>query len=164
MPIYEFYCHDCHTVFNFFSSRVDPEARPDCPRCGRPRLPRRPSRFATLSQRGDEPPDPLAGVDDARLEGAMETLMQEMEGAPADDDPRLMGRMMRRFSNLTGLELGETMEEMVRRLEAGEDPEQLEEELGQGEESDDLDGFFQLKRAVQARHARPRHDEQLYFL
>ncbi|XCN71926.1 MAG: FmdB family zinc ribbon protein [Candidatus Electrothrix aestuarii] len=35
MPIYEFYCQDCNTIFNFFSSRINTEKRPDCPKCGK---------------------------------------------------------------------------------------------------------------------------------
>jgi putative FmdB family regulatory protein len=35
MPIYEFYCPDCHTVFSFFSSRIDTAVRPACPQCGK---------------------------------------------------------------------------------------------------------------------------------
>ncbi len=40
MPVYEFYCPDCHTIFNFFSRRVNTAARPACPRCERPELER----------------------------------------------------------------------------------------------------------------------------
>ena len=28
MPVYEFYCADCHTVFNFLARRVDTTASP----------------------------------------------------------------------------------------------------------------------------------------
>ena len=38
---------------------------------------------------------------------------------------------MRRFSQLTGLELGEGAEEALSRLEAGDDPDQIEAELGE---------------------------------
>lgn len=172
MPIYEFYCPDCHTLFSFFSPRIDTAAAPDCPRCGRADLGRKPSRFATLKHRGDQAPDPLADLDDARLEGAMNTLMHELDGAEESDDPRAMGALVRRFSELTGLTLGERMEDMVRRLEAGEDPDQLEQEMGDGgaegdgEGADDgaLDELFQLRKALQGRRARPRVDDQLYFL
>ena len=40
MPIYEFYCPDCNTLFNFFSSRINTEKKPDCPKCGRKELDR----------------------------------------------------------------------------------------------------------------------------
>ncbi|HEX2163558.1 MAG TPA: zinc ribbon domain-containing protein, partial [Thermoanaerobaculia bacterium] len=50
MPIYELYCADCDTLFNFFSSRVDTTTHPTCPRCGRRTLERRPARFAALTR------------------------------------------------------------------------------------------------------------------
>ncbi len=165
MPIYEFYCPDCHTVYSFFSARVAPDRRPDCPRCSRPNLERRPSSFATLRHRGDDEPDPFESLDESRLEGAMETLMREAGGLN-EEDPRAMGRMMRRFGELTGLEMGGRMEELVQRMEAGEDPDRLEDEMD-GELGDDesLDDFFRLKKALgERRSKRPRVDEELYFL
>ena len=33
MPIYEFYCQHCHTIYSFFSSRVNTRKRPKCPQC-----------------------------------------------------------------------------------------------------------------------------------
>ena len=56
MPIYEFYCSDCHTVFNFLARKTADRRRPDCPRCRRPKLERRASTFAVSSGRG-EPSD-----------------------------------------------------------------------------------------------------------
>ena len=46
MPIYEFYCKDCHTIFNFFSRTVNTEKQPACPKCARPELERKMSVFA----------------------------------------------------------------------------------------------------------------------
>ncbi len=165
MPIYEFFCPDCNTLYSFFSARPAPGRQPDCPRCSRPQLERRPSSFAMLKHRGDDEPDPLDALDDSKLEGAMETLMREM-GSADEEDPRAMGRMMRRFGELTGLEMGSRMEELVRRMESGEDPDSLEVELG-GELEDDesLDEFFRLKKALGDRRSkRPRVDDELYFL
>lgn len=167
MPIYEFYCAHCHTMYSFFSARVRTDAAPVCPRCGRGDLARKPSRFAAITRRpgGDDEAgdDPFAGLDDARLEGALESLAGEAEGLEENEDPRAMGQLMRRFSKLTGLELGERMEGMVRRLEAGEDPDALEAEM-EADGDDDLDAFFQVKKAVQGRRRPPRTDDQLYFL
>lgn len=165
MPIYEYYCPDCHTVFSFFSARVDPDRRPDCPRCSRPQIERRPSSFATLKHGAEEEADPLQGLDESKLEGAMDSLMREMGGLD-EEDPRAMGRMMRRFGEFTGLEMGGKMEELVRRMEAGEDPESLEAEMGDdfGDDEEFLDDFFKLKKAVGAhRGKRPRVDDELYF-
>ena len=164
MPIYEFYCPDCHCVFSFFTASSQDRRQPDCPRCQRPELDRKPSTFATLSLKSDDGDgdDPLDGIPDERLAGAMETLVREGE-ALGDDDPRAMGRMMRRFGELTGLALGERMEAMVERMEAGEDPEALEAEMD-AEGDDDLDGFFELKKALGRSRKRPKVDDELYFL
>jgi putative FmdB family regulatory protein len=179
VPIYEFYCADCHTVFSFFSARVAPEARPACPRCGRPELPRRPSRFATISARGPGEEEGTGGledqlfgqVDEARLERAFEAMATEFEGLEAggeesEPDPRQMSRALRRFTELTGLEAGPRMREMLDRLERGEDPEALEADLGTGEDGDDdLAEFFQLRsKLAAARSRRPEVDETLHFL
>lgn len=163
MPIYEFYCQDCHTVFSFFSSRIDTETRPACPRCERPDLPRRPSRFATLKHRGEEAADPLDQLDDARLEGAMDSLMAEMGQIEDGDDPRAMAEMMRRFGQLSGLEMGEKMEHLVEQLESGADPEALEREMDADDES--MEDFFRLKKALASRRERPPAvDDELYYL
>lgn len=169
MPIYEFYCPDCHTVFNFFSSRVDLEAQPPCPRCGRLRLGRKPSTFAvvrTHAEAGGEEgeDDPMAGMDEARLEGAMESVFGGLDEG-AEENPRQMARLLRRFGDAAGLEPGPRMEEMLRRLEAGEDPDALESELG-GEpgEEEGFEEFFRLKKAARGHRGRPRVDKELYFL
>ena len=46
------------------------------------------------------------------------------------ENPRVMGRMMRRMAEASGEPVTPAMEEMLRRMEAGEDPEALEDELG----------------------------------
>lgn len=164
MPIYEFYCESCHTVFNFFSARPGTGRQPECPRCGRPELPRRPSRFATLKHKDDDPADPFSHLDDAKLEGAMDALMQEAGDLENEEDPRVMARLMRRFSDLSGLDMGERMEDFVARLEAGADPESLEQEMEGSFDDEDFDDFFQLKKVLQERKKHPRVDEELYFM
>ncbi len=173
MPIYEFYCPDCDTLFNFFSSRIDTAARPDCPRCGRRGLERRPARFAALTGGaggdGEAEGDELGGVDDERLGAAFESALGDAEAA--GDDPRAMARLFRRVGEAAGLEPGPQMEEMLRRLEAGEDPDRLDEEMGDafdegdGEgdgEGDPLADLFRKKRP--RRRRRPKVDEELHFL
>lgn len=175
MPIYEFYCPDCHTVFSFFSSSIDTSARPSCPRCGRPELERRPSRFAALrggAKDKDEADEgsPFGDLDDERMERAMASMAGEMAGLGEGDgaeDPRALARMLRKFGDATGLAAGPRMEDMLRRLEAGEDPDELESEMGGGEEGgddDDLSEFFQVRKTAKARQRRPRVDDTLYFL
>ena len=166
MPIYEFYCADCHTLFNFFSSKIDTESRPPCPRCGKAPLERRPAAFATLKHRGDREPDPFGDLDEGALEGAMESLAREFEGAGDSDDPRQLASLFRKFGEASGMEVGPRMEELLARLESGEDPDALEEELGDELDDDEaLAGLFQAKKAAAARLAKkPSVDETLYFL
>src|SRR5574340_961754 len=102
MPIYEFYCGACHTVFQFLAKRPRPDADPSCPKCGRHPLSRRPSRFAFVG-RAAEPkvPGAMPDLDDARLEAAMASLEGEVASLD-ENDPRQMARFMRRFSEATG--------------------------------------------------------------
>ena len=192
MPIYEFYCPDCHTVFSFFSSRIDTTVQPACPQCGKLELARKPSRFAALSAaksggaggpgsdaEGDAD-DPLAGLDEERMAGVMDSLAAEMEGMDdsAQQDPKQLARFLTRFQEATGLEAGPKMEEMMARLAEGADMDELEAEMGgagpEGEggfeggegggEPDDFSDFFRAKRAAAARRKAPRVDETLHFL
>lgn len=167
MPVYEFYCPDCHTIYGFFTSSPEDRRQPACPKCGRPDLERKPSRFATpkgLGETGIED-DPFAELSDERLAGAMETLM--MESAHMDDgDPRAIGHMMRRFGELTGLGLGDRLQGLVERMEAGEDPGALEAEMDAelGDSPDGgMEGFFELRKALKRRRI-PTTDDTLYFL
>lgn len=183
MPIYEFYCEACNTVFSFFSSKVDPAVRPACPRCGKPELPRKPSRFATgrsgspAEGAGEDEgggDDPLAGLDEERMAGAMESLAGEMAGMDDDQqDPKQMIRFLERFQQATGLEAGPKMQEMMARLAEGADVDELEAELGGGGgdpdgegggADDDFSDFFRRRKDPAAPRRRPRVDETLYFL
>lgn len=174
MPIYEFYCPRCHTVYNFLSNRIDTKTVPPCPRSGEHALRRKPASFAVRTRSaGDEGEDHplLQGMDEQRMAGALQAMMEEMESAGDPDDPRQMAHFFRRFGEAAGLEPGPRMEEMLARLEAGEDPETLEEGLG-----DDLDGelegmdeeaalaeLFRLKRRAAARARKPQIDPEIYW-
>jgi putative FmdB family regulatory protein len=174
VPIYEFYCADCHTVFNFLARRPNTKKRPACPRCGRPKLDRKISRFAVSKGRSEsrEHDEPAAGLDEAKLERAMAEMAQEADGIN-EDDPRQMGRMMRKLYDAAGLPLGQGMEEVVRRMEAGEDPDKIEAEMGDlldeedpflgessGPEGESRRGLRRLSRRLRP----PEVDDTLYDL
>lgn len=165
MPIYEFYCADCHAIYNFLSRTIDTSRRPDCPRCGRNELERRASAFAISKGRKEEEPSGAPDLDDARLEQAMATLAGEAEGID-ESDPKAAARLMRRLYETAGLGLGPNLEEAMRRLEAGEDPEAIEEELGDVLEAEDPfgTGAPASVAAVRRRVLPPRTDPELYEL
>jgi putative FmdB family regulatory protein len=163
MPIYEFFCDSCNVIFNFFSRRIDTTTAPSCPRCGREKLARRMSTFATIGKAaGGEGEDALSGLDESKMEQAFGRLMQEAEGMN-QDDPRQMASLMRRFSHETGINLGGNMEEALSRMEAGEDPEQIEQEMGDVLGNDDI-SFETLKKKAAGGGRRPGRDEKLYDL
>jgi putative FmdB family regulatory protein len=166
MPIYEFYCPDCHRIFNFLSRTVDTSRRPACPRCGRADLERRVSRFA-ISKGRPEPADDdgMPEVDESRMEQAMAALADEADGI-SEDDPRQMARLMRKLYQSAGLPLGGGLEEAIRRMEAGEDPDKIEEEMGDVMEDEDpfATGSRGGLRSLRKRLRPPAVDDTLYEL
>ena len=162
MPIYEFYCKDCHWIFNFFSSTVDTEKRPLCPKCKKTKLKRQMSVFAS-PRKGDEEPDmPLPDMDETKMEQAMSMLAREAENMD-EEDPKQAADLMRKLTDMTGLDLGPGMKEALRRMEAGEDPEQIEADMG--DLLEDEDPFLVKDRTSRAPRRRPpRVDEKMYYL
>jgi putative FmdB family regulatory protein len=164
MPIYEFFCQDCNTVFNFLSRRINTAKQPDCPRCGRKKIKRMVSTFATIGKaRESEEGDTLAGLDEARMEQALAGLMREAEHLN-EDDPRQMAGLMRKFSEKTGISLGDHMEEALSRLEGGEDPDAVERDMGDLLEGDNPFSLAELRKKRASGPKPPDRDETLYEL
>ncbi|MCG6879809.1 MAG: zinc ribbon domain-containing protein [Deltaproteobacteria bacterium] len=162
MPIYEFYCSQCHMIFNFLSKTINTEKRPMCPQCGKVALERHMSVFATPKNRGEEDDAPLPDLDESKMEQAMNVLAAEAEHLD-ENDPRQAAQLMRKLTDMTGLNLGDGMEEALSRMERGEDPEAIESEMGDLLEGEDP--FSLGKKAIKARRERPpRVDETLYDL
>ncbi len=163
MPIYEFYCDDCNTIFNFFSRRINTTTIPDCPKCSR-KLKRQMSIFAVTGRAKEEDEDnPFPDLDESKMERVLGELAMEAENID-EDDPKQMAALMRKFQAKTGLDLGEGMEEALARLEAGEDPDKIEEEMG--DLFDDEDPLSMLKKAKKAAGVKPPPitDDTLYDL
>ncbi|MFP4048553.1 MAG: FmdB family zinc ribbon protein [Desulfovermiculus sp.] len=160
MPIYEFYCPDCHMIFNFFTPKVNTTTRPDCPRCQRVGLERMASVFSISRHRNEEDEDGLPDIDESRMEQAMQMMAREAEGVD-EDDPRQAAQLMKRLCSATGLEMGPGMQEAMRRLEAGEDPDQVEADLGDVLENDEL---FTIARRGGRMPRAPITDETIYDL
>lgn len=172
MPIYEYLCPHCNRVFSFLTARVGDPRQPSCPRCGGAEMRKQVSRFAFrrggggrgaaggddavggdfggLGGAGEGAGDPM---DDPRVEREMMRLMSQAEHMD-ENDPRQLGQLMRRMSEITGEGLDAEMEEAVRRLEAGEDPDRVEEDLGEGLGGPGGDEGF----------GPPSYDEGLYTL
>jgi putative FmdB family regulatory protein len=161
MPIYEFYCNDCNTIFNFFSRSVNTRKRPTCPSCKTKKLDRRMSAFAVTGRAKESDGLDDLPVDEHKMEQAMQMLAGEAERIN-EDDPRQAADLMRKMTRMTGLELGAGMEEALRRMENGEDPEQIEAEMGDLLESEEP--FQMAAKKGSGRRPAPRRDDTLYDL
>lgn len=146
MPIYEYYCPDNHKIYSFYAKTLaQGQTIPQCPENPAFRMRKILSAFAVTGrtrkaaggESGDAgaPPPPDGAGGDPAAEAKMKAAMAAMEGEFAnidENDPRAMGRMMRRMSEVTGEKLDGEMEEVVRKLEEGADPDELEAQMGDG--------------------------------
>jgi putative FmdB family regulatory protein len=165
MPIYEFYCKQCHTVFNFFSGTVNTEKIPDCPRCRTSTLERKMSMFACTgkAEKNNAGMDDLP-LDESKMEKAMHMLEKEA-GQINEDDPRQAANLMRRLSDMTGIRLGDGINEALDRLERGDDPDSIEAEMGDILENEDPFILPETKgKPLKNRPLTPHVDETLYDL
>lgn len=166
MPVYEFYCRDCHTIFSFLSQAVNTTKTPACPKCKCKKMERQVSQFAISTGRSDdEAGDGFPDLDDDAMEKAMMSLEKEMTGLN-EDDPKAMAKMMRKLSEATGMKFGGGMEEAMRRMEAGEDPDKIEEEMGDLlDDEGEMFGEGSVKarlRALAKKMNAPKVDDGLY--
>ncbi len=164
MPIYEFFCQNCNTVYKFFSRTVNTDKVPACPKCDNPKLERRVSMFAVISGKKEESSesDDMPPIDESKMEKAMAMLAREAEGMN-EEDPRQAAQLMRKLSDATGLKMGPGMEEALHRLEQGEDPDKIEEEMGDLLE-DENPFILEKKAPASGGKPKPKIDETLYDL
>lgn len=166
MPIYEYYCEDCHTVYNFFARTMNTTQRPSCPDCGRQELERQVSRFAISRGRSGEEPqeDEVMGPDDEKIAQALQQLAAEHDKMD-HDDPCHAIPMIQKVYEIAGMPLPEKAREAISRLDAGEDIETVDAEFGDlwfSEDSPFAEGM-PLHRHFDAL-AEPRVDEKIYDL
>jgi len=163
MPMYEFYCSDCNTIFTFLSKVINTEKIPSCPKCKKEKLSRMISMFAVTGSAKNssegESDMPDLPIDESKMERAMEALATEAEHIN-EDDPRQAADLMRKLTNMTGLKLGDKMEEALSRMESGEDPEAIEQTMGDIDEND----LFKLDASGKASKSKrsPFRDDVLY--
>src|SRR5205085_1514680 len=121
MPIYEYRCGACKRKVTVLTLRASETVDPVCDGCGSRDLTRLMSRFAMVrseDSRLDDLADPssLSGLD--------------------ENDPKSMGRWMRKMGKELGEDAGDDFDEMVDEIEAGGDAEDDDA----GGESDGGDG------------------------
>ena len=164
MPIYEFYCEDCNTIFNFFSKTINTKKKPKCPGCKTKTLTRQMSAFAFTGKATEDAETDDLPFDENKMEKAMQMLAGEADKIN-EDDPRQAANLMRKLSDMTGLKLGPGMDEALERMEKGEDPEQVEAEMGDLLENEDPFILPEAKaKGPKVERPEPIRDEKLYDL
>ena len=114
MPNYPYRCMDCKKRFELFMTFSEYGARPvHCPHCNSQNVQRRITRVR-VARSEESRLDDLSGMDD--LDGL-------------EDDPRALGKMMRKMSSEMGEDVGPEFDEVVNRLEAGQSPEEIESSM-----------------------------------
>jgi hypothetical protein len=176
MPIYEYYCPGNNTIYQFFAKTLaQGRTVPRCPDNPAYPMVKMMSPFAVAKKsKGDGEPasPPAAGpgtAEDARMEAAMSAMESEFSHVD-ENDPRAMGRMMRRMAEMTGEKIDGDMEEVVRKLEEGADPDSLEEQFGAGDEGaegagegeDSPAAREEARHRFRARRRPPTSDPKLY--
>jgi len=162
MPIYEFYCENCNTIYNFFSKSVNTTKIPMCPGCKTYKLSRQVSVFAVAGRAKEGGDADEMPFDESKMEKAMQMLEREA-GNINEEDPRQAAALMRKLSDAAGINLGSGMDEAIRRLEKGENPDSIESEMGDILEQEDP---FSLsgKKGGRSKRKVPLRDETLYDL
>ncbi len=129
MPLYDYRCHNCRKRFDVFMSYADYGTHPVvCPHCGSSDVARRIGKVR------------IARSDESRMESMADA--DDLEGL--ENDPKAMGRMMRKMSGELGEDMGPEFDEVVGRLERGQSPDEIERDLPDlggegGGGGDDLD-------------------------
>lgn len=115
MPTYEFRCQDCGRVSRLFFTFAEYDtAVPVCTYCQSQNMKRKIGRVA------------LGKSEEAR----MDALLDDSALAGLDEeDPRTIGKFMRRMSSEMGEDLGDEFSEVVDRLESGQSPDEIEKEV-----------------------------------
>ncbi|HBA83978.1 MAG TPA: hypothetical protein DCZ95_07795 [Verrucomicrobia bacterium] len=126
MPIFEYQCDKCRKAASFLVRSLSSHKPPVCPKCGHEKMTKLLSKFAAVSGSKAE-----STGGDSGMGSGLESMpdMSMLEGID-ENDPRSMGRVMRRMAEETGEQMPPEMDEMCRRLESGEDPEKIEQDMG----------------------------------
>jgi len=111
MPTYSFRCLDCKKRFDVFLSYSEYGVKAvECAHCHSGNVQRRINRVR------------IARSDDSRLDDL--SSMDDLDGL--DDDPRALGKMMRKMSQEMGEDVGPELNEVIDRLEAGQNPDDID--------------------------------------
>jgi len=114
MPNYQYRCSNCKRRFEIFMTYHEYGIRSVvCPHCKSDQVQRRIGRIR------------VARSEESRLEN----MADPSSLAGLEDDPKALGRMMRKMGSEMGEELGPEFDEVIDRLESGQNPEDIEKAM-----------------------------------
>jgi putative FmdB family regulatory protein len=115
MPTYDFICNNCAQRFGVFLTYSEYGKKAvTCSNCGSKNVRRRMTKVRIAKSE----------------ENRMDSMANEFSGFEGmEDDPKSMGRMMRKMGKEMGEELPPEFDEVVDRLESGQSPEEIESAL-----------------------------------
>ena len=115
MPTYDFVCQACGQRFDVFLTFAEYGKKAVlCAHCGSDKVRRRMTKV--------------------RIARSQESRMDDVEGdlgnlEGLEDDPKALGRMMRKMGNEMGEDLPPEFNDVVGRLESGQSPEDIERDM-----------------------------------
>lgn len=124
MPTYDFTCLNCNQRFDIFLTFSEYGKKPvTCSLCGSGNVRRRMTKVR------------IAKSEESR----MDSMADDFSGVEGlEDDPKALGKVMRKMGREMGEELPPEFDDVVDRLEAGQSPQEIESALpdlgGGGEE------------------------------
>ena len=126
MPTYDFICNDCNQRFDVFLTFAEYGKKTvRCAHCNSKNIRRRMTKVRVAKSE----------------ESRMDSMADDFSGFEGlEDDPKAMGRMMRKMGKEMGEDLPPEFDEVVDRLEKGQSPEEIEKavpDLGNTDTIDD---------------------------
>ena len=115
MPTYDFICNDCQQRFDVFLTFAEyGKKKVTCTFCKSKNVRRRMTKVRVAKSE----------------ESRMESMANDFSGFEGmEDDPKAMGRMMRKMGKEMGEEMPSEFNEVVDRLESGQSPEDIEKAI-----------------------------------
>jgi putative FmdB family regulatory protein len=160
MPIYEFFCSDCNTVFNFYSPTVNTRKIPLCPQCQHRKLKRLLSTFATISDNKEAGENEDIPLGEAKIMGAVQLMESEIKNVK-EDDPQQMVSILRKLSKTLGVKINDRVEDAMFKMEEGGDPEKIASEIA---EELNPESSFEEKKPTGKQGGKIKCHETLYEL
>jgi len=179
MPLYEFYCEPCHTIYTFRFPRVDTQTIPSCPVCNHT-LKKEVSRVNCIlrtvapEQADAEGDFSTEELNDARRNDLLARMEHRLQALEADDgSPEEAVALMQRMAQEGGYRFSDDVAEAFARLESGEDPERVCDAFSEVFNAENPFASDEAKTAIPAAaHCErlrrymvpPRHDPTWYDL